>query len=44
MFEVDKSSGLILTEVFEGVGVEDIRAATGCDFKVSDSLKPMGQI
>ena len=44
VFEVDKSAGLVLTELFEGVSVEDVRAATGCEFKVSDNLKPMGQI
>lgn len=44
VFEVDKTKGLVLTEVFEGVSVEDIRAATGCQFQVSDNLKPMAQI
>lgn len=44
VFEVSKEKGLLLMEVFDGVSVEDIRAATGSSFEVSSSLKPMGQI
>ena len=32
---MDKEKGLKLTELYEGVGVEDVRAATGCSFQVS---------
>lgn len=44
MFEVDIESGLTLTEIADGVGVEDILTSTGCNFQVSPTLKPMGQI
>ena len=33
--------GLTLVEIAPGVSVEDVRAATGCEIKVSDNLKPM---
>ena len=37
VFEVSKERGLLLVEVGEGVGVEDVRAATqtGATFQVS---------
>jgi len=38
VFEVDSSTGLTLTEVAEGVAVEDVRAATGCEFKVKYTI------
>lgn len=44
VFEVDKDKGLILTELAEGVSLEDIVANTGCLFEVSPELKNMGQI
>lgn len=44
VFNVDPESGLTLIEVAEGVGVEDILVSTGCDFRVAEDLKPMGQI
>lgn len=44
VFTVDKENGLTLTEVAEGVGVEDILMSTGCNFQVAEDLKPMGQI
>ena len=34
VFTVDFEKGLTLTEVGEGVSVEDIKAATKCNFKV----------
>ena len=34
VFEVDFEKGLTLTEIGEGVSVEDIKAATKCNFKV----------
>lgn len=43
VFEVDKEAGLTLTELVEGVSVEEVIASTGCEFQVSDNLKPMGQ-
>jgi 3-oxoacid CoA-transferase len=43
VFQVDKigGNGLILTEVARGETVDDIRAVTGCDFKVADNLSFM---
>jgi len=36
--------GLTLSEIDKDTDLESIRAATGCDFKVADDLKPMKQI
>ena len=44
VFSVDKEEGLTLTEIADGIGVEDIIAATGCEFEVSEDLKPMVQV
>ncbi|XP_045513495.1 succinyl-CoA:3-ketoacid coenzyme A transferase 1, mitochondrial [Pieris brassicae] len=44
VMEVDKEKGLILTELAEGVKVEDIVASVGCEFNVSTNLKKMGDI
>jgi len=44
VFEVDAEQGLTLTEIGEGVTVQEVVDATGCMFKVSPDLKPMGQI
>ncbi|KAL7632649.1 UNVERIFIED_CONTAM: hypothetical protein RMT77_017028 [Armadillidium vulgare] len=44
VFEVDKEEGLTLTEIADGITMEDIVSSTGCLFKVSPDLKPMGQI
>jgi 3-oxoacid CoA-transferase len=44
VFNVDKEVGLTLTEIADGIGVEDIIAATGCEFGVSPDLKPMVQV
>ena len=35
VFEVDKVKGLRLTEISEGVSVDDVKASTGCPFEVS---------
>lgn len=43
VFEVNKEEGLTLTELAEGVEIVDVVNATGCEFKISDNLKPMGQ-
>ncbi|XP_025110701.1 succinyl-CoA:3-ketoacid coenzyme A transferase 1, mitochondrial-like [Pomacea canaliculata] len=44
VFNVDKEEGLTLTEVAEGVELEDVVEATGCEFKISPDLKPMQQV
>jgi 3-oxoacid CoA-transferase len=44
VFSVDKEAGLTLTEIADGIGVEDIIAATGCEFEVAADLKPMIQV
>uniref|UniRef100_A0A7N8XEW6 Succinyl-CoA:3-ketoacid-coenzyme A transferase n=1 Tax=Mastacembelus armatus TaxID=205130 RepID=A0A7N8XEW6_9TELE len=41
VFDVDKTKGLILIELWEGLTPEDIKACTGTDFEVSNK---MGQI
>ncbi len=43
VFEVNKEEGLILIEIGEGLEITDIQKSTGCDFKVSEKLKPMRQ-
>lgn len=43
VFEVNKEEGLTLIELAEGVEIPDIISSTGCEFKVSESLKPMRQ-
>ena len=40
MLEVRSGCGLLLSEVSEGVSVEEVRAATGCNFEVSDGDTP----
>ncbi|XP_053602186.1 succinyl-CoA:3-ketoacid coenzyme A transferase 1, mitochondrial [Plodia interpunctella] len=44
VFEVDKENGLTLTELAEGVTVEDVVASTGCEFHVSPTIKKMGNV
>ncbi|KAK6643760.1 Succinyl-CoA:3-ketoacid coenzyme A transferase 1, mitochondrial [Polyplax serrata] len=44
VFEVDKDDGLLLTEIADGVDVAEIITSTGCEFRVAENLKPMGQI
>ena len=43
VFEVNKEEGLVLVELAEGIEMIDILNSTGCEFKVSDDLKQMGQ-
>lgn len=43
VFNVDVEKGLILIEIADGIGVEDIVSSTGCSFEVSSDLKPMKQ-
>ena len=40
---MDRKNGLTLTELAEGVTVDDVKAATGCPFTVSNDLKTMIQ-
>uniref|UniRef100_A0A3Q4H672 Succinyl-CoA:3-ketoacid-coenzyme A transferase n=2 Tax=Neolamprologus brichardi TaxID=32507 RepID=A0A3Q4H672_NEOBR len=44
VFDVDKTKGLTLVEIWEGLTPEDIKGCTGTDFEVSPNLKPMQQI
>jgi len=39
VFTVDKEEGLTLIEISPFSNLEDIKATTGCDFKVADNLK-----
>ena len=41
VFQVDSHKGLMLTELFDGVTIDDIKEQTGCAFNVSPDLKPM---
>jgi 3-oxoacid CoA-transferase len=41
VFEISKDTGLVMTEIADGVSVEDVQKATGCEVKVSENLKPM---
>lgn len=43
VFEVNKQEGLTLIEVAEGIEIPDILNTTGCEFKISENLKPMQQ-
>lgn len=43
VFDVDKEAGLTLIEIADDVQIEDIIASTGCEFAVSEDLKPMRQ-
>lgn len=35
VFEVNKESGLTLTELWPGVSIQDVQISTGCSFEVS---------
>lgn len=41
VFEVSKENGLILTELWPGVSIQDIQISTGCTFQVSTILKSL---
>merc|ERR1711871_1166447 len=43
VIQVDRQKGLTLTEIADGVTVEDVKAATGAPLIISDSLGPMRQ-
>ncbi|XP_003505099.1 succinyl-CoA:3-ketoacid coenzyme A transferase 2A, mitochondrial isoform X1 [Cricetulus griseus] len=44
VFDVDPKKGLTLVELWEGSSLDEVKATTGCAFKVSPDLKPMQQI
>ena len=39
VFSIDAEEGLTLTEVSPFSSLDDVRSATGCDFRVADELK-----
>ena len=41
MFVVNETKGLTFTEISPDFSLEQVRAATGCDFAVADNLIPM---
>ncbi|VDM36698.1 unnamed protein product [Toxocara canis] len=43
VFDVDHNEGLTLIELRKDLSVDDIIKSTGCTFKISPDLKPMGQ-
>lgn len=38
VFEITKESGLTMTEIADGVSVEEVKKSTGCEVKVSMAL------
>lgn len=44
VFDVDKTSGLTLVELWEEISLDEIRKCTGAQIAVSPRLKPMSQI
>ena len=45
VFEVDREEGgLILTEIADGITLEDIITTTGCEFSVPKEVKKMQQV
>jgi len=44
VFQVDPTRGLTLTEIADGVTVQDIVETTDCEFEVAKDIKSMGQI
>lgn len=43
VFEINKDTGMTLTEIGEGFTVDDVIKATGCELNISPDLKPMRQ-
>ena len=41
VFVVDETKGLTFTEISQDFSLEQVRAATGCEFAVADNLIPM---
>lgn len=44
MFDDHKKGGLTLTELWEGLAMENIKKSPGCAFAISPSLRPMQQV
>lgn len=44
VLEVDKINGLTLTELADGVSVEDVLSSTGCKIHVAEKIKKMGDV
>jgi 3-oxoacid CoA-transferase len=44
VFDVDKEKGLTLLEIAEELTLDQLKECTGCDFKVSENIKPLQQI
>ena len=44
VFEVSKENGLELVEIADGVEVQDVVEATGCEFQVSPNLIAMRSV
>jgi 3-oxoacid CoA-transferase len=43
VFTVHPTEGLTLVEIFEGVGVDEVREKTGASFRLCPNLMPMQQ-
>lgn len=43
MFDIDKDRGMTLSEIADGVTVDQVKAATGCKLNIASDLKPMQQ-
>ena len=43
MFDIDKDTGMTLSEIGDGFSVEDVKKATGCELNISSNLQPMRQ-
>lgn len=41
VFEITKEQGIVMTEIADGVTVDEVKAATGCELKISENLIPM---
>ncbi len=39
VFTIDKQEGLVLTELAEGVDIQEVVDGTGCEFTVSDNVR-----
>lgn len=44
VFEVDPTRGLTLTELADGVTLQDVVETTGCEFAVASEVKKMGGV
>lgn len=39
VFKIDKTEGLVLTELAEGVDIAEVVDGTGCEFTLSDTMR-----